>query len=150
VPKPTLSDYLARTSLVCADEDLDGSGDEQVTLCTLHGAKGLEFRLVILVGVEEGFLPHERTMNPHQTDLISGDIDEERRLLYVGLTRAMDRLVLTRCLERLVRGRPQPRTPSRFLDDVPEDLLGTDDLCAEPSPEQVQSMVAELLAQFGE
>jgi DNA helicase-2/ATP-dependent DNA helicase PcrA len=102
------------------------SGDV-VTLSTLHGSKGLEFDVVFLVGCEEGYLPHARTLDARATEGIGdapgADIEEERRLFYVGVTRARDRLFLSRAKSRVLRGKPVPRTPSRFLLDVPPELL---------------------------
>jgi DNA helicase-2/ATP-dependent DNA helicase PcrA len=97
-----------------------------VTLSTLHGSKGLEFDVVFLIGCEEGFLPHQRTIDARATDAIGeggGDLEEERRLFYVGVTRARERLVLSRARARALRGKSAPRTPSRFLMDVPAELL---------------------------
>jgi len=146
-PRPSLQEYLGRIAL-SSNEDDEPVGRDLVTLSSLHGAKGLEFRLVLLAGMEEGYLPHERTINPHQNDMEGGDIAEERRLLYVGITRAMDELVLTRCQERMLRGRPQPRTPTRFLDDIGPELLQLDDLTLPPDHEQMQSMLADLIARL--
>jgi DNA helicase-2/ATP-dependent DNA helicase PcrA len=91
-----------------------------VTLSSLHSAKGLEFSMVFLIGCVEGVLPHARTTDPRITDASVGDIDEERRLFYVGVTRARDVLYLTRYRERVHRGRLVKITPSRFLEDLPE------------------------------
>ncbi|MCA9663939.1 MAG: UvrD-helicase domain-containing protein [Myxococcales bacterium] len=146
--RPTLGEYLTRMALAGADEDVSQSAGDLVTLSTLHGSKGLEFPLVILIGLEEGILPHDRTLNPQATDHVSTEIDEERRLLYVGITRAKDELVLTRSAERLMRGRMQPRPPSRFLEGIPETLLSEDDLSAPPSMSDVKQMMAELRARF--
>ena len=101
---------------------------EAVTLSTLHGSKGLEFDVVFLIGCEEGYLPHSRTLDTRATDVKaidthSADIEEERRLFYVGVTRARERLILSRAKSRVLRGKPTPRTPSRFLLDVPPELL---------------------------
>ena len=146
-PRPSLEDYLNRVALSSADADLEDITGERVTLSSLHGAKGLEFRLVVLAGLEEGYLPHERTLNPHQNDRDVGDIAEERWLCYVGITRAMDELVLTRCQQRIVRGKLQPRTQSRFLDELHVELE-VDDLCREVTNEEVQNAVADLLARL--
>jgi DNA helicase-2/ATP-dependent DNA helicase PcrA len=107
------------------DDDAD-----VVTLSTLHGSKGLEFDAVFLVGCEEGYLPHARTLDPRATDGVpstageaAADIEEERRLFYVGVTRAKEQLVLSRARSRVLRGKAVPRTPSRFLLDVPAELL---------------------------
>jgi len=148
-PGATLRDLLAKVALNNAEDDYqqEHAGD-MVTLSTLHGAKGLEFSLVFLVGVEEGFLPHDRTVNPQANDCVSGDVAEERRLLYVGITRARDELVLTRAAQRQIRGRPQPRSPSRFIAEL-EPRLELEDLTAEPPPEQVKAMMADLRALLG-
>ena len=91
----------------------------QITLMSLHAAKGLEFPLVFLSGLEEGLFPHSRTM------LVPEDIEEERRLCYVGMTRAMDQLILTRAVYRRRYGTdlPEASVPSRFLEEVPGALI---------------------------
>lgn len=107
------------------ESETEDAGD-MVTLSTLHGSKGLEFDVVFLVGCEEGYLPHQRTLDPRATDAGeggSGDIEEERRLFYVGVTRARERLVMSRARARVMRGKAGPRTPSRFLLDIPAELL---------------------------
>jgi len=110
------------------EHDAEDPGDS-VTLSTLHGSKGLEFEVVFLVGCEEGYLPHARTLDARASDASAGpeggaaDIEEERRLFYVGVTRARQLLVLSRARSRVLRARAVPRTPSRFLLDVPADLL---------------------------
>ncbi len=91
--------------------------DDAVTLMTLHNAKGLEFPVVFLVGLEEGLLPHRSSTGSLQ------EIEEERRLLYVGVTRAQDALYLVHCESRMTFGRTEPARPSRFLEDVPRDFL---------------------------
>ncbi len=148
--KPTLREYLGRLALLDMDtpKEAEDSGSE-VTLCTLHSSKGLEFPVVFLIGLEEGLLPHDRTLNPQATDAVIGDIAEERRLCYVGMTRAMDELVLTRCKTRVVRGRLQDRAPSRFLEAVPEDSLDVDDLTLQASDDQVTSMMDDLRSKLG-
>jgi len=92
----------------------------QVTLSSLHSAKGLEFSVVFLIGCVEGVLPHARTTDPKITDASVADLEEERRLFYVGVTRARDLLYLTRHKERVARGRLVKITPSRFLQGLPE------------------------------
>ncbi|MCK4342240.1 MAG: UvrD-helicase domain-containing protein [Phycisphaerae bacterium] len=112
VGEPSLADFLNRVSLT-SDQD---SVDEQagaVMLMTLHAAKGLEFPVVFLVGLEQGMLPHEFSLS--QPDR---DIEEERRLCFVGLTRAKERLYLSHAAERFIRGRPVPRAPSQFLREL--------------------------------
>jgi len=147
---PTLREYLSQLALLDLDSDQKEDGDgSQVTLSTLHGSKGLEFGVVFLIGLEEGLLPHDRTLNPQVTDAVAGDIAEERRLCYVGMTRAMDELRLTRAKTRRVRGRLQERTPSRFLEAIPVDTLEVDDQTLQASDDQVTSMMDELRTKLG-
>jgi ATP-dependent DNA helicase UvrD/PcrA len=113
----TLSDFLDHAALVSEADDFDEKA--QITLMTLHAAKGLEFPLVCLIGLEEGLFPHSRTlMDPPQ-------LEEERRLCYVGMTRAMDALVITRARFRRRYGTdlPDATVPSRFLEEVPPQLI---------------------------
>ena len=113
----TLDQFLDHAALVSDADAYDERA--QITLMTLHAAKGLEFPLVFLCGLEEGLFPHSRTFNHPD------DIEEERRLCYVGMTRAMDRLVLTRAVYRRRYGTdlPEASIPSRFLDEVPPQLI---------------------------
>ncbi len=113
----SVSEFLDHAALVSDADQYDAA--QQITLMTLHAAKGLEFPLVFLVGMEEGLFPHSRTL------LAPDDIEEERRLCYVGMTRAMDTLVLSRARLRRRYGTdmPEPTTPSRFLEEVPAELL---------------------------
>ena len=113
----TLSEFLDHAALVSDADDYDESA--RVTLMTLHSAKGLEFPLVFLIGLEEGLFPHSRTL------LAPDDIEEERRLCYVGMTRAMDTLILTRARYRRRYGTdmPEASVPSRFLEEVPQELM---------------------------
>jgi DNA helicase-2/ATP-dependent DNA helicase PcrA len=110
-------------------EDEDEKAHDQVTLSTLHGSKGLEFDVVYFLGCEEGLMPHARTLEARATDALTpeggSDVEEERRLFYVGVTRAKDELTLLRCKARALRGKPVARTPSRFLSDIPEELVET-------------------------
>ncbi len=113
----TLDQFLDHAALV-SDADAYDAG-AQITLMTLHAAKGLEFPLVFLGGLEEGLFPHSRTF------LHPDDIEEERRLCYVGMTRAMDRLILSRAVYRRRYGTdlPEASVPSRFLEEIPSALL---------------------------
>jgi DNA helicase II / ATP-dependent DNA helicase PcrA len=112
--EPSLSGFLQEISLY-SDQDAIRDEDDggQVTLMTLHNAKGLEFRAVFMIGVEEGIFPHARSIEENS-------LEEERRLAYVGMTRAQDRLVLTHAMRRNLFGRSEANLPSRFLDEVPE------------------------------
>ncbi len=118
-PEGTLADFLERVALVAdADEIPEGEDHEGVvTLMTLHTAKGLEFPVVFLTGMEDGVFPHLRAM----TDPF--ELSEERRLAYVGITRARERLYVTRALSRSAWGAPSHNPESRFLADIPSDLI---------------------------
>jgi DNA helicase-2/ATP-dependent DNA helicase PcrA len=107
--------FLERTALVADTDDLEGGGG--VTLLTLHSAKGLEFPVVFISGMEEGLFPHARALDSPE------ELEEERRLCYVGFTRARRRLILSHALRRLVRGAPMPQEPSRFLAEIPGELV---------------------------
>jgi DNA helicase II / ATP-dependent DNA helicase PcrA len=118
-PDGTLGDFLEQVALVAdADEVPDGDeGGGVVTLMTLHTAKGLEFPVVFLTGVEDGVFPHMRTLGDPK------ELEEERRLAYVGITRAEQRLYLSRALVRSAWGSPSYNPASRFLEDIPADLV---------------------------
>jgi len=113
-----ISLFLQEVSLV-SDQDQVDEGGGAVTLLTLHTAKGLEFPVVFIVGLEEGILPHSRSMESTDPE----DMAEERRLCYVGITRAKQRLYLIHVYRRTVWGSSEMQEPSRFLDEIPADLL---------------------------
>lgn len=117
-PENALSAFLEDVSLVQDVDQLDENGalGDAVTLITLHAAKGLEFPFVFLVGIEEGVLPHQRSVEDAR------QLEEERRLFYVGITRAMRGLYLVRAFRRTMYGTSSTSTPSRFLLDVPASL----------------------------
>jgi superfamily I DNA/RNA helicase len=121
--KPSLGAWLQRITLRFDSDEVE-TGD-QVTLSTLHGAKGLEWPVVFLIGLNEGTLPHLRTTDPKVTEAAPTDVEEERRLFYVGVTRAQERLYLCRPMRREMRGKWAPTTPSRFVAGLPEALLDT-------------------------
>jgi len=112
----TLTDFLADVALVSDVDNLSGDVDAP-TLLTLHSAKGLEFPVVFIVGLEEEILPHSRSLDDAE------EMAEERRLMYVGLTRAEDRLFLTYAFRRTRYGETEYTEPSRFLEDLPPDLV---------------------------
>ena len=125
-----LAEYLRMLSLESKDEEQQTG--ERVVLTTLHGSKGLEFPVCFMIGLEEELLPHIRTLQPQATDVLDADhatdISEERRLCYVGITRAQQKLYLTRACSRVTRGRQVPRTPSRFLLEIPDEVLDVIDI----------------------
>ncbi|MGB0648530.1 MAG: ATP-dependent helicase, partial [Bradymonadia bacterium] len=120
-----LQDFLATVSLDPRSEDDDKSSNEHVTLMTFHGSKGLEFEHVYMVGCEEGFLPHQRqpSKGTKVTVISPAELDEERRLAYVGITRAKRYLTLTSAIKRIHRGKMKDRRLSRFLLEIPAPML---------------------------
>jgi DNA helicase-2/ATP-dependent DNA helicase PcrA len=112
-PEPTLSGFLQEISLY-SDQDAIRGEQSLVTLMTLHNAKGLEFKAVFMIGIEEGIFPHARSIEEQ-------GVEEERRLAYVGMTRAQERLVLTHATSRSLWGSRTFNLPSRFLDELPEE-----------------------------
>jgi DNA helicase-2/ATP-dependent DNA helicase PcrA len=115
--EPGLSDFLERVSLVADTDQIPDDEDGVVTLMTLHTAKGLEFPVVFLTGLEDGIFPHSRSLGDRP------ELEEERRLAYVGLTRARERLYVSRALVRSAWGAPSHNPASRFLDELPVDLV---------------------------
>ena len=118
-PGGTLADFLERVALVADSDQVPAEGERggQVTLMTVHTAKGLEFPVVFVTGMEDGTFPHQRSLGDES------ELEEERRLAYVAITRARERLYLTRAAVRSAWGTPQEMPPSRFLDDIPAELL---------------------------
>lgn len=114
-PDPSLSGFLEQVSLMSDVDTYDTSADA-VVLMTLHSAKGLEFPVVFLVGMEDGLFPHNRA-------IVDDNLEEERRLCYVGVTRAMERLYLSYACYRTAYGERVPCTPSRFIQEIPEELF---------------------------
>lgn len=112
----TVEALLEQTSLVADTDDLDGD-DSQVIVMTLHSAKGLEFPTVFIMGLEDGVFPHLRSLGEPD------ELEEERRLCYVGITRAQEQLYLTNAWSRTIFGSTQYNPPSRFLDEIPAELI---------------------------
>lgn len=115
---PNLGEFLESVALISDVDSMNESGDG-VTLMTLHSSKGLEFPCVFLVGMEEGVFPHSRSLGSDK------ELEEERRLCYVGMTRAREELTLTHARRRSLYGQPNFNKRSRFLDDLPDALLDT-------------------------
>ena len=116
-PDAALGGFVDRLSLLSEADEAEGAAEARVWLMSMHAAKGLEFPTVIVAGMEEGLFPHSRSTDD------AGEIEEERRLCYVCLTRARERLILTGASRRRVFGDYQPTEPSRFLDEIPPDLV---------------------------
>ncbi|WP_013322842.1 DNA helicase PcrA [Gloeothece verrucosa] len=125
----SLQDYLEKASLA-SDLDQLKEGEQKVSLMTLHSAKGLEFPVVFLVGLEEGLFPHIRSLN----DPLS--LEEERRLCYVGLTRAQEQLFLTFAKVRFSWGNREDKIPSRFLQELPSELISGNGIKKRTSKQQ--------------
>ncbi len=146
-----LGAYLRALSLDSSDDEKREGGDK-IVLTTLHGAKGLEFPVCFMIGLEEELLPHARTLNPQATDVLDADhatdVSEERRLCYVGITRAQRKLYLTRACTRISRGRAMQRTPSRFLLEIPDELLEIRDLGEEARQQVPADEVKSFFANF--
>ena len=129
-----LEDFLEEVSLV-ADMEEHKENDNGVTLMTIHSAKGLEFEVVFLIGMEEGIFPHQNSLYDPK------EIEEERRLCYVGITRAKQRLILTNAKRRILYGKEQVNSPSRFIDEIDKDLLDIpNDRMFEPEKIKIESM----------
>ncbi len=139
-PKKTVQDFLTKTALD-SDKDDDIENQKGVCLITLHASKGLEFPLVYLVGLEQGILPHKRSID-------SGTTDEERRLLYVGMTRAEERLTMSYCGHRLRYGEEVWCQPSVFLDELDHDKIQFEDyeemMNAEVTEEETENFFGSL------
>ena len=118
-PEPSLSDYLENVALIADIDTMETDSTDMVTLMTLHSAKGLEFPFVFIVGVEEGYLPHKRSID----EATEAAIEEERRLCYVGITRAMEQLYLLHARSRRTFQGTEYRVQSRFISEIPEDLI---------------------------
>jgi DNA helicase-2/ATP-dependent DNA helicase PcrA len=118
-PEPSLAGFVDQLSLLSDADEEAGAKDSHVLMMTMHSAKGLEFPVVIIAGLEEGLFPHSRSADDE------AELEEERRLCYVGITRAQRRLVLTSAARRRVYGDYQSTEPSRFIDEIPPQLMET-------------------------
>lgn len=138
---PTLAEFLENVTLVSDVDALTNSGDA-VTLMTLHTAKGLEFPVVFLVGLEEGIFPHSRSLTS------DAELEEERRLCYVGMTRAREELHLVHAHRRAVYGTPNFNRRSRFLEELPSEWLGTISHTGYEVPEHRRSSYQDRSGEF--
>jgi DNA helicase-2/ATP-dependent DNA helicase PcrA len=116
-PEPSLSDYLENVALIADIDTMETDSTDMVTLMTLHSAKGLEFPFVFIVGMEDGYLPHQRSIGSE------AELEEERRLCYVGITRAMEQLYLSHARSRRTFRETEYRVQSRFIAEIPEHLI---------------------------
>ena len=116
-PEPTLAGFVDQLSLLSDVDEEAGSRNARVLMMTMHSAKGLEFPIVVMTGLEEGLFPHSRSTDEE------AELEEERRLCYVGITRAQRRLVITSAARRRLFGEYQSTEPSRFVDEIPRELI---------------------------
>ncbi len=130
-PEPSLSDYLENVALIADVDAMETDNTDMVTLMTLHSAKGLEFPFVFIVGMEEGYLPHQRSISTES------ELEEERRLCYVGITRAMEQLYLLHARSRRTFRETEYRVQSRFIAEIPEHLIKHVDRYRSPFQESV-------------
>ena len=131
-----LGDFLEEISLIADMQQHKEDGDE-ITLMTIHSAKGLEFKVVFLVGMEEGIFPHINSL------MESDGLEEERRLCYVGITRAKERLYLTNAKRRMLYGKETMNHPSRFIDEMQDDLIERDEVAREEKKIDHESVYVE-------
>jgi DNA helicase-2/ATP-dependent DNA helicase PcrA len=143
-PDPNLYEYLNRVTLVSRDSLEEVAGRERVNLMTIHAAKGLEFDTVFLAGLEKGLIPHARSLEEGEHNL-----EEERRLFYVAITRAKQRLFLSSCRSRRRRGRLEETEPSPFLEELPAELIEHHREDEEVSGEEAARLFAEMKRGLG-
>jgi len=141
---PNLYDYLNRITLVSRDNLGDLRGEERVNLMTIHAAKGLEFHTVFIAGLERGLIPHARSLEEGEHN-----VEEERRLFYVAITRAKHRLYLSSCKTRRRRGRREEAEPSPFLEELPTELLEYHREEEELKREEAGRLFAEMRRKLG-
>jgi DNA helicase-2/ATP-dependent DNA helicase PcrA len=137
---PTLHGFLEALALTDMLEQKEEKTTFGVTLISFHSSKGLEFPVVFIVGVEEDILPHRKS---------GGDIEEERRLFYVGITRAMKELYITHTAHRVKYGKAAPSTPSRFLEEIPEEVMKKVSRFADDGPDDPEAAADNFFANIG-
>jgi DNA helicase-2/ATP-dependent DNA helicase PcrA len=138
--------WLNRISLITKDDGEDDNKDK-VNLMTIHAAKGLEFPVVFIAGAEEGLIPHEKSIG--EEDGEAGNLEEERRLFYVAITRAREKLYITSCQKRRYLQNSKDCSPSPFIDEIPQELIKiheieketVDDGAADKFMEQLKSII---------
>jgi len=136
---PSLYGFLETLALTDKPEDRDEKNNGGVTLISFHSSKGLEFPVVFIAGVEEDILPHKKSGH---------DIEEERRLFYVGITRAMKKLYISYTDQRIKYGKETPSTPSRFIDEIPGDIISRASWLTREDPEDEERDAESYLAQI--
>ncbi|MEM5947844.1 UvrD-helicase domain-containing protein [Spirochaetia bacterium 38H-sp] len=142
---PNLWSYLTKISLSSREDNTEESEKGKVNLMTIHAAKGLEFDHVFLAGVEDGIIPHQRAIEDDPSN-----IEEERRLFYVAITRAKQKLYLTTCKKRKIMREEKEQTPSPFLEEMPQHLITSEEPSQEMTEEEVDKLFADLKKRFSE
>lgn len=145
-PNPNLFNYLNRITLLSRDNGDDENDKGKVNLMTIHASKGLEFPVVFIAGTEEGLIPHARSVEEN-----NGDVEEERRLFYVAITRARDKLFISACRKRRHMQMVRECEPSRFLDEIPSNLVEYHEpkqITEEETHEMLSDMLANLKARL--
>lgn len=140
---PSLFTYLNRITLLSRDDGNDENDKGKVNLMTIHASKGLEFPVVFIAGAEEGLIPHARSVDDN-----GGNVEEERRLFYVAITRARDKLLISSCQKRRKQQSIVECTPSRFLDEIPKNLVEYHEPSKEVSQEKGHEYLMNMLSQF--
>ncbi|HAH60677.1 MAG TPA: AAA family ATPase [Treponema sp.] len=140
---PNLFNYLNRITLLSRDDMDDDSDKGKVNLMTIHASKGLEFPVVFIAGAEEGLIPHARSVEEN-----GGDVEEERRLFYVAITRARDKLLITSCRKRRKQQALVECEPSRFLDEIPANLVEYHEPQTAVTDDQAHDILADMLKNF--
>ena len=140
---PNLFNYLNRITLMSRDNGDDENDKGKVNLMTIHASKGLEFPVVFIAGAEEGLIPHQRSVDEN-----GGDVEEERRLFYVAITRAREKLLISSCMKRRKMQMIVECEPSRFLDEIPENLVEYHEPRKEVSEDTARSILSDMLKKF--
>jgi DNA helicase-2/ATP-dependent DNA helicase PcrA len=140
---PSLFDYLRGISLASREDLEEKDAGGRVNVMTIHAAKGLEFPVVFVAGIEEGIIPHAKSVEE-----AGDDEEEERRLFYVALTRAKRRLFLSSCASRRRMGKPSPSAPSPFLDELPAECLSVEEGEEAASEDEAARYFADMRRKF--
>jgi DNA helicase-2/ATP-dependent DNA helicase PcrA len=143
-----LYSWLNRISLITSDDE-DADNEGKVNLSTIHAAKGLEFPVVFIAGAEDGLIPHEKSIGNNDNDDASGNVEEERRLFYVAITRAQEKLFITSCKKRRHLQDTVDCLPSPFLEEIPRELIKYHEKENEIADDtQAEEFIAQMRAMF--
>jgi DNA helicase-2/ATP-dependent DNA helicase PcrA len=140
---PSIFDFLRRISLQIRDDQEDGEDQSRVQLMTIHAAKGLEHDIVFLAGVEEGLIPHARALEENPDN-----VEEERRLFYVAITRARQKLYVSACRQRRFMKELKESSPSPFLEEIPQHLIEYKEPEGVVEEDEAADYFAQLKAKF--